>query len=233
MSLSSAQLQQGYMVGALFPTKQAVAYIGAAYTAVSAGVAEVANLNILTEASPLLIIENTAGSGGPSIVLDYVRIGATAIAATSTDWQYSWKMDSIRGKWASGGSALTPQNAHMGFANSSVASVHFGALAVLLAQRSSNNARTIAAGFLAPTATAPAVVLGDVANFRFGAEEAAESHTSNDTASAGAHLHPLAYNVGIHTVVLPPGSTATLFMFNTTNTTQTPSYELNMGWFEF
>jgi len=218
-----------------FPTKHMAALSGNYYTAVNAAAAAVTSLTGLTEASPLLIVENTfAGAGiGPNILLDYVRIKATAIAAAGVDWQYGWKLDNVRQKWGSAGSAPAPQNANMGIANASFAQINFGALVVVTAKQSSANARLIQSDYLACTATAPAQVIGDTAEFRFGSLESAMTLTTDDAAlTTGAHLHPLNYPVTLGPVVLTPGTTATLFVWGTSEGSA-PSYTLNMGWYEY
>ncbi len=222
-------------VGSLFPTKHLAALAGYYYTAVAGGTAAVTSLTALTEASPVLIIENTfSGAGpGPNIMLDFVRLKATAISAAAVDWQYGWKLDNIRNKWASGGSALTPQNASFGATNSSAANIHFGALSVATAQQSSTvSSRLIQTGFLTTTATAPAQIIGDTVDFRFGNIEAPLPTVFNNVASAGAHTFPMGVAVGCPPVILPPGTTATLFLWGTTSGSA-PSYEINMGWYEY
>lgn len=219
-------------VGSLFPTKHLQALAGGYYSIVAAGTAVVSSLTALTEASPALIIENTALTGGPNIMLDFIRIQATAVAAAATNWQYGWKLDNIRGKWASGGSALTPQNASMNTSNTSFASVHFGALAVSTAQQSSNNARLAYSGFLSATGTAPVQIIGDTADFRFGNKEAQLPTVMSNVASNGAHTFATGMSVNLGPLVLTPGTTATLFLWGTTSGTAA-SYELNGGWFEY
>ena len=163
----------------------------------------------------------------------FVRLKATAIAAAAVDWQYGWKIDNVRQKWGSAGAAPVPQNCNMGATNASVAQVNFGALVVAAAEQSSANARLVQSGFLAGTATAPAQVIGDVVEFRFGAFESGLLYTSDDAAlTTGAHLHPLGYAVGCPPIVLTPGTTATLFLWGTT-AGSAASYELNMGHIEY
>jgi hypothetical protein len=217
------------------PTKHMAALSGKYYTAVNAGVAAVTSLTALTEASPVLIIENTyAGAGiGPNILLDYVRIRSTAVMAAAVDWQFGWKLDNVRQKWGSAGSAPVPVNANMGIATASFAQINFGALVVVTAKQSSANARLVQDDFLACTGTAPVMVIGDVTEFRFGSLESGMVNTSDDAAlTTGAHLHPLCYPVSMGPIVLPPGTTATLFLWGTTGGSA-PSYSLNMGWYEY
>jgi len=221
-------------VSSMFPTKHLASLAGLYYTASQvAGMALVTSLTAVTEASPALIIENSAAAGGPNIMLDYVRIQATAIMAAAVDNQYTWKLDNIRNKWASAGTTFTPQNTNSGVANASIAKVNFGALVVATAQQSSTVfARTIAAGFLVNTATAPAQIIGDLFDFRFGALEAPLPTVVSNVASAGAHTFPVALCIALPPVVLAPGTTATLFVFGTTGGSA-PSYNLSMGWYEY
>lgn len=220
-------------VGSLIPTKHLAALSGNYYTvAQTSGIAVVTSLTALTEASPALIIENTANTGGVNILLDFVRIDATAIASAAVDWQYAWKLDNIRNKWNSAGSTLTPQNASMGTANSSVAAVHAGALVVSSAQQSSSNARTVAGGFISPTATAPAQIIGDMVDFRFGALEAPLPTVRSNVASNGAHTFAVCLCIALPPIVLTPGTTATLFLWGTTSGSA-PSYTFLAGWYEY
>ena len=219
-------------VGSMVPTKHLACLAGYYYSATLGATAVVTTLATLTEASPAMIIENSGLAGGPSIMLDYVRLIATAVDAVSTTWAYSWKTDTIRGKWGSGGSALTPLNCNMGATNASVATIHFGALLVATAQQSSNNARVFAAGNLAPTGTAPVTLIGDVVDFRFGCLEGPLPTTISNVASNGIHTFAMGYPVSNGPLVIPPGTTATLFLFNA-GAMNAPSYAVNMGWFEY
>lgn len=236
LALRTGKYNEQY-IGSLFPTKVAAALAGYYYSVVAAGTAVVTSLTALTEASPALIIENTAQAGGPNIMLDFMRIKATAIAAASTDWQVAWKLDNIRNKWASAGSTLTPQNASMGSTNSSVAAVHFGALVVSTAQQSSSNARSIVNNFIYPTTTAPATIIGDTVDFRFGSLETPLPTVLNNVAQTDAtHLGARTFATGLPValppVILTPGTTATLFLWSS-NSASAPSYELNGGWYEY
>jgi hypothetical protein len=214
------------------PTKHVAALRGHYYSYNLGGTAVVTSLTALTEASPACIIENTAPAGGPNILLDYFRIYATAIAAAAVDLQYAWKLDSIRGKWGSAGSAITPQNANMGLGNASLATVHFGALVVATANQSSSNARQVAGGFLRPTATAPAQIIGDTFDFRFGALEAPLPTVMSNVASAGANTFPVGLCVPVGPIVLMPGTTATLFLWGTT-AGSAASYAVQGGHYEY
>ena len=220
-------------VVSLFPTKAAAALRGYYYAISLASTALVTSLTTLTEASPALIIENTAQAGGVNIVMDYVRVYSSAIMAAAVDSQAAWKIDNIRNKWASGGTAITPQNVNGNYANASVANVHAGALVVATAQQSSTVfARTVYNAFLKPTATAPAQIIGDTFDFRFGALDAPLPTVLNNVASAGANTFPLGLNVALPPVVLGPGQTLTLFMWGTTGGSA-PSVMLSGGWYEY
>ena len=166
-------------------------------------------------------------------MLDFMRVQATAVAAAATNWQFGWKTDNIRGKWGSAGSTLTPQNANAGIGNISYASVHFGALVVATAQQSSSNARLVSSGFLSSTATgAPATIIGDTADFRFGSKEAPLPTVMSNVASNAAHTFATGMVIAVPPVILTPGGTATLFLWGTASATAA-SYELNGGWYEF
>lgn len=220
-------------VVSLFPTKHAAALRGYYYGISLASTAVVTSLTALTEASPALIIENTAPTGGPNIMMDYVRVYFSAVAAAGTDLQGAWKVDNIRNKWASAGSAITPQNMNPAFANASVANVHAGALVVATAQQSSTVfARTIYNAFMKPTATAPAQIIGDTFDFRFGALEAPLPTVLNNVASAGANTFPLGLCVALPPVILTPGTTLTFFTWGSNNGSAA-SIMLNGGWYEY
>ncbi len=216
----------------MFPTKHLAALAGNYYGISAASTALVTSLTALTEASPALIIENQAGANGPNILLDYIRIYSSAVAAAGVDMQAAWKLDNVKNKWASAGTTITPQNPNMGASNGSVAAVHFGALVVATAQQSSSNARTIYNGFLKPTATAPAQVIGDTFDFRFGALEAPLPTVLSNVASAGANTFPLGLCIALPPIILTPGTTATLFVWGGSNGSA-PSLMLNGGWYEY
>ena len=231
--------QAGPYIGSLFNFKQVAANLGNYYSFASGsvagpivGLAAVTSLVTLTEASPFLIIENTAAGTGPNITLDYVRIQATAIAAAGTDWAYAWKLDNVRNKWASAGTTMTPQNVNAGAANSSAGTVHGGALVVATAQQSSSNAKLIGAEFLAPVGTAPVQIIGDLVDFRFGGNEAALPTVISNVASNGAHTFASGHVVPLPPVVLSPGTTATLFLWGTLEASA-PSYTVHGGWYEY
>ena len=196
------------------------------------GLAAVTTLGALTEASPYLIIENTAAAGGPNIMLDYVRVQSTAVAAAGTDLQYAWKLDNIKGKWGSAGTALTPQNPNMGGVNASVGTIHQGALVVATAQQSSANARVVTSGYWENVATAPAQIIGEMIDFRFGALEAPLPTVMSNVASAGAHTFPVGLCAPCPPVILTPGTTATLFLWGVLNASA-PSYLVQGGWYEY
>lgn len=232
-ALRTGKYNEQYAVS-LVPTKHLAALSGYYYCGNAGSTAVVTSLQTLTEASPALIIENSYSgqAPGPNILMDYVRLKCLAADTNTTTWAYGWKTDNIRGKWGSAGTAITPQNANMGATNSSVATVHFGALVVATAQQSSNNARLVADGFLAPTASAAATVLGDMVEFQFGNLEAPLPTVTSNVASNGAHTFAMCYSVNLAPVVIPPGCTLTLFLFSA-SAGAIPSYELNMGWFEY
>lgn len=215
------------------PTKYVAALQGNYYSITAAsGTAVVTSLTALTEASPALIIENTAAAGGKTILMDYLRLEATAIAAAGTDWQYAFKTDNLPGKWGSAGSAITPQNVMMGAANASVGTVHFGALVVPTATQSSSNARTLAGGYLTPVGTAPVQIIGDTVEFRFGPLENVISGVRSNVASNGAHTFAMMQTWGIGPCVISPGTTLTLFLWGTSEGSA-PSYTLQGGWYEY
>jgi|SRR5271157_1035927 len=224
----------GPFIGSLFTAKQVSSILGNYYSfTTSAGIAVVTSLTALTEASPALIIENTAPVGGVNITLDFVRIQATAIAAAATDWQYGWKLDNIRNKWASAGSTLTPQNANVGIPNASAGTVHAGALVVATAQQSSTNfAKLIASEYLAPVGSNPVQIIGDLVDFRFGGNEAHLPTVISNVASNGAHTFASGHVVSLPPVTLGPGTTATLFLWGTA-VGSAASYTFTGGWYEF
>ena len=220
-----------YMLN-MVPTKHMAALAGQYYSISAASTALVTSLTALTEASPALIIENTSNSTPVNIMLDYVRIYSSAVAAAGTDMQAAWKLDNLRGKWGSAGTAVTPQNANMGAANGSQGTVHVGALVVATAQQSSANARTIYNAFLKPTSTAPTQIIGDTFDFRFGALEAPLPTVLSNVASAGANTFPLGLCIPLAPVILTPGTTATLFIWGSNNGSA-PSIMLSGGWYEY
>jgi len=225
--------QPGPFIGDLFTAKQIAPILGDYYAfTTTAATLVVTSLQTLTEASPALIIENTALAGGPNITLDFVRLQTTAADAASTTLVYAWKTDTIRGKWASAGSALTPQNVNAGTPSASVGTVHAGALVVATAQQSSPNAKTVSQEFLLPTGTAPVQVLGDLYDFRFGGNEASLPTVISNIASNGAHTFATGRVISLGPVTLSPGSTLTLFLFSA-NAANQPSYTFTGGWYEF
>ena len=222
-------------IGSMFPTKHLAALAGNYYTVAgvaAAGIAVVTSLTALTEASPAMIVENTAPLGGPNVMLDFVRLQATAIAAAATDLEFAWKIDNVRNKWGSAGTAFTPANANAGMVSGSVATVHFGALVVATAQQSSSFAKTLASGWLTPVGTAPVCVIGDTYDFRFGALEAPLPTVISNIASNGAHTFATGLCVPVGPIILTPGTTATLFLWGGA-TGSAASYAPIAGWYEY
>jgi hypothetical protein len=179
--------------------------------AITASVADDLNTASATHATfaPAMSIFNQENPNNPnakSIYPRYLKLTTTTVqGGPATDWNYALRLDNGN-KYASGGTALTPQNVNPMSSNSSVAKIYFGACVATAAPTSA--ARLVSLGNIA---TAVSVVM-DTYLFHFG-----DVNTKMDQLKAAA----AAKNISIHVppVVLAPGWTLQLEMWGTSYTT--------------
>jgi len=168
--------------------------------------------------SPILSIFNSAGSGGLSIHPDYIKLICTAAGATSTAAHLAIVLDVIN-RFSSGGSTITAANPNSGSSTTSKAVINFGALVATAASA----ARQIGRDAI-KTQAAPCWVVGDEVFIKFGNFD----NTFGPTNGAASNIYPAPTGP----VVIAPGHTLLLYLWNVANATTAPSWEFEMGWAE-
>lgn len=110
--------------------------------------------------TPALIIQNNNPLGGRYVYPVRVKLTATAIGTSSTNWDVQWLMDNVK-RYSSGGTTISPTNPNPNVnAGATGAQVFFGALTAIAA----NASRIIAADRVRTVIK----VIGDETVFEFG-----------------------------------------------------------------
>jgi hypothetical protein len=164
------------------------------------------------------VIRNTDSAGGKRLFMDYIRLICTTAPASATSSHFAISIDSTN-RYTSGGTALTPQNANMVSANSSIGTCHIGAPTIAAA---SGSVRYLTRGVL--FSAIPVVNTEWIINF--GAGDSGSGTLAGTTAARiGIPMGP---------VVLGPGATHSLVLhiWNPANATTAPQYEFEAGWWE-
>lgn len=110
--------------------------------------------------TPALILQNNNPVGGRWVYPVRLKLTATAVGTSSTNWDVQWLVDNVK-RYSSGGSTLTPTNSNLNvLAGATGAQVFFGALTATAA----NASRIIAADRVRTVIK----VIGDETIFEFG-----------------------------------------------------------------
>ena len=173
-------------------------------------------------ANVLAVIENFDSAGGRSLFLNYARLICTVAGATTTSSDLAIRIDTTlrRTTGGSGGTQLTSVNANSGSSNASIGRVFFGAVTAA----AETAARQVARAKL-KTQAAPCWTVGDELILNFG-----DGGGQGGSLISGAGATLLAKGVG--PVVVAPGHSALLHMWNPANATTAPSWECEFAWTE-
>ncbi len=175
-----------------------------------------------TAASPLLLVFNGAAAGGVSLYLDYIKLINSMAGATTTAAHMAAILDVID-RFTSGGSRLTTSpgavQANSGLSLAAQARIDFGAIVAAAASAPRQVARDAI-----KTQAAPCWTVGDEIFLKFDAPNVPPGPTSG----ASTAMFPIPTGP----VVIAPGHSFLLYLWNIANATTAPSWEIEMGWWE-
>ncbi len=172
-----------------------------------------------TATSPLMTIVNGAPTGGPSIYLDYIKLMNTVAGASSTQAHIGTVLD-LANRYSSGGTTLTGNPVNTGSKNAPVASINFGAI---VATAASGSVRLLGRDII-KTQAAPCWVVGD--------EVFIKCENVDTPAGATNGAATAIYPAPMGPVIIAPGHTFLLYMWNIANATTAPSWEVEVAWWE-
>lgn len=175
-------------------------------------IATTTSITAFTAASPVMLVQNKYGLGGPAITLDYLRLMLSQVPTSATRWDWAGVVDTTS-RYTSGGTAITPANLNTA-GLSSGALVVFGAI---VAAAASANARTVHRSM----GRSAIPVLQDEWLFKYG------SQNHEGPSSLGGAV-ALRMPVPGGPVVLRPGDTYLLYGWGTSNAAA-PSWEFELG----
>jgi hypothetical protein len=169
--------------------------------------------------SPLLTIVNGAPAGGPSIYVDYIKLMNTVAGATTTQAHIGTVLD-LANRYSSGGAALTGAPVNSGSKAAPIASINFGAI---VATAASASVRLLGRDII-KTQAAPCWVVGDEVFIKCENVDTPAGATNG----AGTAIYP----APMGPVIIAPGHTFLLYMWNVANATTAPSWEVEVAWWE-
>lgn len=170
---------------------------------------------------PLLVIRNTSGSAtGATLYLDYIRLICTAAGSSTTSSDLGMEIEAAN-RYTSGGTQLTPACANTGFTTSTIADLRFGVVTAASAGSNRQIGR-----MTIKTQASPCWIVGDNVFINFG------SNSGGLGALSGAAANLLTMDCG--PVALGPNTNHSflLHMWNTSNASTAPSWEVEVGWWE-
>jgi hypothetical protein len=168
------------------------------------------------DTKPTLLIVN--GSTTKELVLDYLRLQATAAGTNGTNFGVVMKTDIGPSRYTSGGSAITPVCPNANSSNTSNATVKFGAIT---AASATSSARLVWNGLLRSVIK----VIGDTYTFSFGDSD---SKAPGMISEGTAQYHPV---IKCPPVILGPGQQLLVHDYAASQTVGA-SWEFNLGWWE-
>lgn len=175
-----------------------------------------------TATSPLLSVFNGDSAGGVSIYLDYIKLICAAAGASSTAAHLAMVLDTID-RWSSGGSRLTTSpgavQPNTGLGVAAKARVDFGAIVAAAASA----ARQVARDAI-KTQAAPCWNVGDEVFIKFDSQDIPAGPTSGAATAV--------YPAPTGPIVIAPGHSFLLYLWNVANAVTPPSWEVEMGWWE-
>jgi len=165
---------------------------------------------------PVLYIQNTADRGNDeaeTIYLKYLRMIVTAAPTSATEWNASFRADSVA-RYTSGGSLIDPVNINLASPNDSGALVRFGA--VVTADLPSSSARLVGRAMVQSSIP----VVKDQWIFTFGDP----SMPTNLLTATGAKN----INIPMGPIIIPPGWNIAMGMWGASNA-GAPAWEFELG----
>jgi hypothetical protein len=172
-------------------------------------------------ANVLLILYNAAASG-KNVVLDFLKLINSAAGATTTSSQCVLRLDS-KDRYSASGTQITAFTQPGPASASSCLSsgkLYFGACT---ANAEGSGVSTVGRGTL-KVAAAPCWAVGDQVVFTFGTMQA----TAGGIAATTAGILP----IYMGPIIVPPGYSLSVHVWNVANATTPPSWEFELGWWE-
>jgi hypothetical protein len=190
-------------------------YFKACNTTPGTGIAQ-SIITSYTATSPILTLYN---GGTKQIIPDYIRLINSVAGATTTSSDLVIATDEIN-RFSSGGTLLTANNVLSGSSIASAAVIYFGAITALTA-----SIPKIVGRAKLKVAAAPCWIIYDQVIMTFG--QAPMAAVTNRTATTATDIP-----TSLGPVVINPGHSLVVYIYNTANATTAPSWEIEMGYVE-
>lgn len=172
--------------------------------------------------SPLLTVFNSDSAGGVSVHLDYIKLINSVAGASSTSSQMGMVLDTVD-RFTSGGSRLTTTpgavQPNSALSVTAKARIDFGVIVAAAATAARQISRD-----MVKTQASPCWTVGDEVYVKFDTLDFSPALTSG----AGTAI----FGVPSGPVVIAPGHTFLLYLWNVANAVTAPSWEIEMAWWE-
>lgn len=172
--------------------------------------------------TPLMTVFNGDSAGGLSIFLDYIKLINSAAGASTTSAHAAFVLDTVD-RYSSGGSRLTTTpgavQPNSGFSVAAKARIDFGAVTAIAASAPRQLGRD-----MVKTQATPCWTVGDEVYMKFDTFDFSPALTSG----AGTAI----FGVPSGPIVIAPGHTFLLYLWNVANAVTPPSWEIEMAWWE-
>jgi hypothetical protein len=209
------------------PDRNALAAEGALFTAMNPTIGTAVTYALQTSfsatAAAYWIFNGDNPTTGKDIYLDFLRLIAGAVAATTTSVRCLVQIDSANRQPTAGSVALTPKNVNM-TGPGSIAQVSAFSAAAMTVPTSGATARNIDQA----TLNQHIPIAGDELVVRFGQVDVAASSPG----TAAAITISGRYTTDMQAVCIPPGSCALIYLWQPGAATTAPTYEFTLGWRE-
>ncbi len=156
--------------------------------------------------------------GSKYAVLDFLKLICTAAGASTTSSHLALKLDS-KDRYTSGGSSITPDQPNGGAEPTTITKCYFGVVTA-----NAVSAARVVGRTPVKIAAAPCFAVNDTLLMTFGTMQA----QAGGLAAATAAVIPVFGGP----VIIPPGWSLTVHMWNVANATTPPSWEFELGWWE-
>jgi hypothetical protein len=167
-------------------------------------------------ANVLALIYN---GGVKQIVMDYLKLMNTVAGASTTSSQLCLKLDN-KDRYTSGGTSITPDQPNGKAEPTTVTKLYFG----IITANAVGTMNRIVGRIPLKIVAAPCWAINDTVVITFG----------NMQAQAGGLAAATAAIIPIHAgpIMIPPGHSLTVHMWNVANATTAPSWEFELGYWE-
>jgi len=157
--------------------------------------------------------------GTKRVIMDYLKLICTAAGASTIFSNLVLKL-SNKDRYASGGSAIVPSQPHGPSRDSSITKFYFG---IIVANALGALSKVVGRSIV-KIADAPCFVVGDQFIMTFGTRDIATGVISATS--------PRVAQLFSGPIIISPGWSLTLHMWNTDNAVTAPSWEFDAGYFE-